>query len=222
MRYTSPWVADFENVTALNQYFVEFAARRPRPPTVSEPVHGALAALSGTERGRLSRQPFLLFTLGDYDPGLWRQCSAGPQCDLLRDTALMSVAESRLVTSTLSLLWILARDNRYCARLVAGAPDEWFSLVAGKPVVELLDFAAGFEHLVIPRLANEQAFWRRLIAGCRLPARKSREATRFAAFHRVLSHIGADGSRHLAAAACRRADVPKRLADPVRSKSRQD
>ena len=212
MRYTSPGAADFENVTALNLCFLEFAAARPRPPTVSEALNGALGALSGPERGRLSQLPFLLFTLGAYDPGLWRQCSVSLQRDLLRDASPMPVREWQLVTSALSLLWVLARDNRYSARLVAGAADDWFSLVAQRPVVELLEFAASFDHLVVPRLANEDAFWRRLIAGCRLPLEKSREATRFAAFQRLLTEPQNDGSIRLAAAACRRTVASKRLA----------
>ena len=216
MHYASPGVADFENVTALNRCFVEFAAGRPRPPTVSQSLQSALAALSGIERGRISRLPFLLFTLGGYDPGLWRQCPVSPQRDLLRDASPMPLVEWRLVTSTLSLLWILAQDNRYSARLVAGASDDWYSLVGANPIVSLLEFAAGFDHLVVPRLAAEQVFWRRLIAGCRLPARKSREAARFAAFQRVLTASGDDGSRRLAAAACRRADASRRLTQPVR------
>lgn len=216
MRYTSPGAADFENVTALNLCFLEFAAARPRPPTVSEPLHLTLGTLSEAERGRLARLPFLLFTLGAYDPGLWQQSPASPQRDLLRDAAPMPVREWQLVTSALALLWVLARDNRYCARLVAGAADDWFSLVAAKPVVELLEFAASFDHLVVPRLANEQAFWRRLIAGCRLPLRKSREATRFAAFQRVLTEPGNDGSIRLAVAACRRTGASTRSTEPAR------
>ena len=128
----------------------------------------------------------------------------------------MPLVEWRLATSTLALLWILARDNRYSARLVAGASDDWYALVGARPIVHVLEFAAGFDHLVVPRLAGEQAFWRRLIAGCRLPARQSREAARFAAFQRILTDSDHDGSRRLAAAACRRTDAPRQLADPAR------
>lgn len=214
MRHLCPTVADFENVTALNRGFLEFAAGRPRPPAVNESLHGVLVTLSGAERRQMAHLPFLLFSLGGYDPGLWRQCPAGRQRDLLRDEAPMPAPEWQLVASTLSLLWLLARDNRYSARLVAGASDDWYSLVSGQPIVRLLEFAAGFEHLVVPRLADEQGFWRRLVMGCRLPARKSREATKFAAFQRVLTEPGTDRSLKLAAAACRRADAAKRLTGP--------
>ena len=216
MQYASPGVAELENVAALNRCFVELVAGQSRPPTVSEPLQCALAGLSAPERRRISRLPFLLFTLGGYEPGLWRQCEASPQRDLLKDSSPMPVLEWRLVASTLSLLWILARDNRYSARLVAGAVDEWYSLVGARPIVHVLEFAAGFDHLVVPRLPNERAFWRRLIASCRLPARKSREAARLAAFQRVLTEPDGEGAPRLAAAACRRADASKRFAESLR------
>lgn len=216
MQYASLGVAELENVTALNRCFLELAGGQSRPPTVSESLHDAFAGLSGPERRRISRLPFLLFTLGGYDPGVWRQCKASQQRDLLSDSSPMPILERRLVTSTLALLWLLARDNRYSARLVAGAADEWYSLVGARPIVHLLEFAASFDNLVVPRLPNERAFWRRLIVGCRLPARQSREATRLAAFQRVLTEPDRDGSPRLAAAACRRADTPRRRAERFR------
>ncbi len=216
MRFASPRIADFDNVTALNRRFLELAAGRPCLPTVNEGLHAAMGTLSAEECRRISRLPFLLFTLGGYDVDLWRPPDNHRQRDLLREAASMPFCEWQLVASTLSLLWVLVRENRFSARLVAGAAEDWYALVGSKPIVELLELAAGFEHLVVPRLADEPAFWRRLIAGCRLPAGRARRASRLAALQRVLTGADSDCSVPLAAAACRRADGPRRRMGPPR------
>ena len=164
MDYSGPDAADFAEVAALNQAFLVClrapagARLRGRLP---EPLQPAMAALRDVQVERLARTPFLLLTLRERDAGYWRQL-AGEQSepDLF---APGGNGGDDIAAAALSFLWHLARRNPYALRLVAGAGNDWCSMLLESTLRALLRTIASQADILLPREAGNGEFWRKLL-----------------------------------------------------------
>ena len=210
MRFEGLSDTTLANAPLLNRGFIEFATTRPTG--VSGSLADRLATLSALERDRLSRAPFLLFTLDNFDLGRWQQAAAeAPRPDLFGPR--MSETEWRLATTTLGVVWALARQNRYAARYLAGAGVAWCDHAASLPLPALLGAMERFERLVLPRFDAQPGIWRTLIRSTRDVRPVVRRAARLSALQSVLTHSSADIYPPARAAACSRRDGARQVAE---------
>ncbi len=213
--------ATLANAPALNRGFIELAASKSAPAGVPEDLAERLAALTGQQRERLARAPFLLFTLDSYDLDGWRRAAqSAPRPDLFRQAP--SDAESRLAVATLGVVWALARSNRYAARYLAGAGVAWCDHVANRPLPELIASLEGFETLVVVRFAGQPGFWRRLIAASGDARQFVRRAARLSALQRALTFPADEVYAPVKNAACRRRDTSLKVAETPSGRRRRD
>ena len=217
MDYTGPDAADFADVAALNHAFLVrlrspgMAGERLREH-LPEPLHGVVSALRDVQVERLSSTPFLLLSLRERDATYWQRL-AGKHApgDLFADP---HGSPDEIVAAALSLLWHLARRNRYAVRLVAGAGNDWCAMLVGSTLLPLLRQASSRIDLLQPRLAANPAFWAKLLG----PGLDSNAGIRSAAHTACLQTILTDlpePTRRLRAAASR-TRLPPYRAGPVR------
>ncbi len=210
MRFEGLSDTTLANAPLLNRGFIEFAITRPAG--VSGSLADQFADLSGTERDRLSRAPFLLFTLDDFSLGRWQRAAAeAPRPDLFGPR--MPEAEWRLAATTLGVIWALARENRYAARYLVGAGVAWCDYAANLPLPELLGAMERLERLVLPRFDAQPGTWRTLIRSSRDGRPVVRRAARLSALQSVLTNSSVDVYPPARNAACSRRDGARRVAE---------
>jgi hypothetical protein len=217
MDYTGPDAADFADVAALNHAFVV----RLRAPGVDgerlreqlpEPLHAVVSALRDVQVERLASSPFLLLSLRERASGYWQRL-AGEQGD--GDLfAEQHASPDVIAAAALSFLWHLARRNPYAARLLAGATNDWCSMLAGNTLLRLLRQASSRVDLLQPRLAGNPAFWTRLLGPGLDSNAEVRGAAHAACLQTILTDVP-DPARQLRAAA-RRTRLPRYRAGPAR------
>jgi hypothetical protein len=200
------------NAAALNAAFLDLAVMR-RPPRLATHFIERVSRLSGMERKRLAKAPFLLFTIEPLE----RSVSTRPPPDLFDES--MTDTEARLVAATLCLLWSLARTDQHAARFLAGIPRGACEDIAATPLVDVIDSARRFETLVVPRYQENGAFWRKMYLSASDPRQVVRQAARHSAMQFVLTDLEDDTYTSMAAAACRKSPPLRKLADPVQPMS---
>ena len=177
--------ATLGNALSLNRAFLSLVASDDRPEHLPDTLVASLNALTSVERGRLARAPFLLFSLGDYDPGHWR-CEARPASEDLFHRS-MTPAERQLVTETLAVVWALTRVNRYAARYLCGAGVTWCDYAAATPLPELIVAATRQGSLLEPRFPETSELWRKLLVSASDDRQFVRRAARLSALQCVLT-----------------------------------
>ena len=217
MDYTGPYSADFADVAVLNHAFLV----RLRSPCAAgahlrgylpEQLHPVITALRDVQIERLSASPFLLLSLRERDAGFWQRLAfdhASPDLFGAQDESSDEIA-----AAALSFLWHLARRNPYAARLVAGAGNDWCSLLTGTTLLTLLRQASGRRDLLHPRLAGDRTFWTKLLG----PGLDSNAEVRVAAHTACLQTMLTDAPEpapHYRAAA-RRSEQPRYRSRPAR------
>ena len=166
MDYTGPDAADFADVAALNHAFL-VRLRSPGPPGARLREHlpaqlrAVVAALRDVQVERLTSSPFLLLSLRERDADFWQRLAAEQALpDLF---AAERDYTDDLLAAAVSFLWHLARRNPYAVRLIAGAGNDWCSLVTSTTLLALLRQASSRRDLLQPRLAGNLAFWTKLL-----------------------------------------------------------
>ena len=217
MDYLCPDASDYAEVAALNQAFLVClrapygAVLRGRLPERLQPV---IAALRDVQVERLARTPFLLLTLRERDAGYWRRLAGeAPEPDLF---ATGRDAGGDIAAAALSFVWHLARRNPYALRLVAGAGNDWCSILTDSTLFALLQRAAVAAEVLLPREAENVEFWGKLLG----PGLSSDPALRAAAHAACLQTVLTDlpESLPMLRAAARRSQPPRyRTAAPRRS-----
>ncbi len=166
MEFTGPDAADFAEVTALNHAFLV----RLRSPGTSgarlrehlpEQLRPVVVALRDLQIERLAASPFLLLSLRERDPAHWQRL-----VDEHVSSDLFSITREPaddIAAAALSFLWHLAYRNPYAVRLVAGAGNDWCSIMTGNRLLTLLRRASNHPGLLRPRLAGNVAFWSKLL-----------------------------------------------------------
>ncbi|MEO1244793.1 MAG: hypothetical protein AAFX56_03830 [Pseudomonadota bacterium] len=207
MEYPGVTQHELANARVLNRAFLDCVTAAATPRALSAGLREQLRSLDSRQRTRLSRAPFLLFHL-NYSALTGEPRQEG---DLLAETRLMPEREWRVVSATLGLLWTLCRDNRHAARFLSGASAGWCERAANACLLNLLDEAAGFDSLLVPRCQDEEPFWQTLLAACRSTRLAELRAVRFSAMQRLLIEGDYSGDERLALAACQRRDERLRI-----------
>jgi hypothetical protein len=208
MHFHGPDRADLANVFMLNSAFIawlrakpsEHAPERGLPPE----IHARFAALSGEQRERLARVPFLLMSFAEDDEARWQSLFAEQRTrDLLQCVQQRDEVASRLIAAGLGFLWQLSHRNPYVARLVSGASLAWCEQLASCTLMELFSRALEDQALLTPRMAATPDLWHKLLTAGVSSRRHLRRAARVAALHTLLAQSPLRASRPLAAAACK-------------------
>ena len=208
MHYQGPQTADLANVLALNRAFIAWqrAATRESAPERGLPpeARARVAALSGEQRERLARMPFLLMSFAEDDAARWQSLFAEQQTrDLLQCVQPRDETVSRLVASGLGFLWQLSQRNPYAVRLVSGASLSWCEQLATCTLMDLFSRALEDQALLAPRMADRPDLWHKLLTAGVSSRRHLRRAARVAALQTVLTQSPLRAYRPLAAAACK-------------------
>lgn len=217
MDYSGPDAADYADVAALNYAFLVRlrspgdAGTRLRAHLPGE-LRRVVTALRDVQIERLASSPFLLLTLRERDSAYWKRLAdehLSPDLFLAQRDATDEVA-----AAALSFLWHLARRNPYAARLVAGAGNEWCSMLTGHTLLPLLRQAAGRRDLLQPRHAGNAAFWGKLLGPGLDSNAVIRSAAHTACLQTILTNMPAPV--RLARAAARRRNPLPGSSGPVR------
>ncbi len=166
MDFTGPDAADFAEVAALNHAFLvrlrspgaKGAQLREHLPDHLRPV---VVALRDLQVERLAATPFLLLSLGEQDPACWQRLAGERVSPDLFSLARGDTDE--VAAAALSFLWHLSRRNPYAVRLVTGADNDWCSIMTSNTLLTMLRRASGCADLLRPRLADNAAFWSKLL-----------------------------------------------------------
>jgi len=183
--FAGPGADLFDNIEALNCAYL-----------------GACHDLKGPQKGRLAASPFLLFSIRESDLAWWKQgLRDDPQRPLLQDLAAPDVYAVQ--TAAIGVLWQLARDNPYLARLISGACKPWCDLLADLPLIHVLDRVAHRADLIRPRLTDTSDTFRRLLTAGTSSRSVLRRSAQIAALQKLLTKSSAQGYTQLPAAACK-------------------
>ena len=184
--FQGPGADDYMNVQALNTAFVK-----------------ATSTLKGPQRGRLAAAPFLLFSLRENDVDWWSGILADRRQGDLMDAADIESPELRRIQSAaISFLWQLGRRNRYAARIISGATNEWCELVTDLPLVTLLHRVGARDDLMASRLDDSNAIGDRLLANGTSSRRQVRRSSQLTVLQTLLTRAGLANYTRLPAAAC--------------------
>lgn len=208
MQYQCPGPADLANVFVLNSAFIAWqralSRERAREAGPGCEIRARLAALSGAQRERLARTPFLLLSLAEDDELRWQPLfSEQTTRDLLQCVQLRDEAASRIIAAGLGFLWQLAQRNPYAARLVSGASLDWCEQLSACTLMDLIARAVEDHALLSPRMADRPDLWDRLLTAGVSSRRQVRLAARVATLQTVLIQSQARPYRPVATAACR-------------------
>lgn len=210
MHFSGVDEATIENGRALNAAFLALATGPAAPAGLDPDFVERLARLDRCDLERLSRVPFLLFTVAVVDTVPGTSASLREPMDLFGDR--MARGEVRLVTATLALLWSLARTDRHAARFLAGTSRRWCDDIAGASLMDVLDTTRRFETLVMPRTVPQSAFWDKLFLSASDHRPFVRRAARQSALQCVLTELCDAPYVPVAVAACRKRTPPERVA----------
>lgn len=210
MDYAVPTDADLADVRALNDaLLVTLRSSHGEPLRQALPAccRPAVAGLTDLQVERLAALPFLLFSLHEQDDRYWETLfDTDPHRDLFAANDAVTEEHGRLGAAAIGFAWQLSRRNPYTARLVLGASLAWCQRLASRPLMDVLLCAIDRADLLIPRQANNVAFWRRLLGAGVSADSTVRRAAHLAALQMILTTVG-DGEyrRRLPSAACRAA-----------------
>ncbi|MDX1518131.1 MAG: hypothetical protein R3288_14900, partial [Woeseiaceae bacterium] len=167
---------------------------------------------------RLTRCPFLLFSLAEDDAPRWNRLFERTRMsrpDLVDAMADGPDTLAPVVLAALGFLWQLARRRPYAARVVSGASLAWCERLAEATLVDLFRFAVSEHDLVGFRNGADAAFWRRLLVSATSARKSVRRAARLAALQSLLTRMQAGSYQRLAAAACSLPAPARKVADTV-------
>lgn len=208
MHYDGPDRTDLANVFMLNRAFI--AWQRARPPEtpgsgdLPPATRARFAALSGEQRERLARTPFLLLSFAEDDESRWQSLFAEQRTrDLLHCVQARDEAASMLIAAGLGFLWQLALRNPYAVRLVSGASLSWCEQLAACTLMDLFARALEDQTLLAPRMAGNPNLWDKLLTAGVSNRGHLRRAARMATLQSLLTRGSSRYYRPLAAAACR-------------------
>ena len=209
MDYSIPTARDLADVHSLNAAFLEAMHcsggedLRRALPVSCQPL---IASLTELKIRRLAAAPFLLFSIREQDDAYWQQLlDADPHRDLFAVNDRPVAARSQIIAAAIGFAWQLARRDPYIARLVCGASFKWCQRLASMPLIGVLDRAAERADLMLPRLAENEQFWRRLLGAGLSADLDVRNAAQLAALQMVLTGLDIREHRRLQSAACRTA-----------------
>lgn len=205
MEYCALRAVDVANVAALNRAYARHLRREAADSVTAQTValsfRPLLAELTELHIEHLAEAPFLLFSLRETDARYWSNVFGDARTgDLFAGPS--NAAASRIVTASLAYLWQLADRNPYAARLVSGATLTWCEQLAQSTLYKLLCRAQCEPSMLEPRLADNTAFWHRLLSTGLHSDRHLRRAAHISALQIMLTGSAGGAYRQLPAAAC--------------------
>lgn len=206
MDYSGPECSDLNDVQSINLAFLTFLGRadgerlRSLLPPALQP---ALTALSTPQLERLAAVPFLLLSLNEANDEFWRSAPRGkPIRDLFTPAQDVANPLCRIATAAVGFLWQLARRNPYAARITCGASLGWCEQLAAQTLMQVLEVAADDCHMLMPRCADDNIFWHRLLGAGVSSEASIRRAAHMSALQTVLLPVTAGPARRFRSAAC--------------------
>lgn len=221
MDFSGPGQADFANVQSLNNAFLKHVLRpvggkhlRQSLSPILEPL---MAALTDQQARRLSKVPFLLFSLRERDDMYWNRVFADdPTGDLFAATRPPSDEVGQLVSAALGFLWQLSGNNPYAARVASGASVNWCERLADRTLLCLLQRTAGRGDLLMLRFAENDHLWRKLLVAGISSEQEVRVAAQQCALQTMLTNAQSSDYRSMSAAACSTASPSLQVAEGPR------
>ena len=191
MQFSGPDKADLADLREINLGFLELLGREGAGRTlladVPERIAGRLRSLSGEERRRLARSPFLLCSCREDDIEYWQQLlQPGTSHDLFTTGAEQAADLLRLTSGVIGFTWQLARKNVFVARLLTGASSAWCEEIAMHPLLRLIDSGSRRGDGIRLRLSHDGRFWERLLQNAVSDDPLIRRAARAGGLQRVL------------------------------------
>lgn len=218
MDFSGPEPADFANVQSLNDAFLKHlrrpAAGKQLRQGLSPALQPLLAALTDQQVRRLSKVPFLLFSLRERDDSYWSRVFADdPTGDLFAATQSLADDGGQLVAAALGFLWQLSSSNPYAARVASGASVNWCERLADSTLFCLLQRTVGRGDLLVLRLADNNNLWKKLLAAGISSERDVRLAAQQCALQTMLTTAQSSEYRPVSAAACSAASPTLQVAE---------
>lgn len=223
MDYQGPSAADFANVAALNRGYLSYLRRNAGigggKREIGPAFRPLIANLTEVDVRRLAEAPFLLFSLREMDGKFWnRLFAAAPDADLFAQP--LNADAFRIVAAALAFLWQLANQNPFAARVLAGATPTWCEALAESTLYRLLRRAGTERGMLEPRLADNAAFWKRLLSTGLHSESGIRRAAQVSTLQIMLTEAGHTKYRRLASAACRLPAESLQVAEKIDSRRR--
>ncbi len=216
MDFEGPNAADLVDIAALNRAYLEHLRARPGArSTLPGRIAERISALSDAQIRRLAELPLLLPSLRERDSAYWAEFRSRGRT---RDLFAAEPAPERdigLAAATLAYAWQLARRDPHTARLVCAAPGDWCEQLAELPLIGLLDQLPTVVDPIVPRLADHDGFWRRLLDTGISEDRAVRRMAHLTAVQVALTVPGSLQPGRLAAAACRTPAAGRARHDPT-------
>ena len=211
MQYPGPTADDLANVKALNRAFLDTLRNNARHSAVLDdvvpPLKSLCRALSDIHVDRLAAAPFLLFSVRERDADYWDALFDAQRDnrngDLFEFPRTNDSDDGRLIDAALGFLWTLAVRNTYAARIVSGASLSWCERLADCTLMSLLTIAGRREDLLIPRFADREDIWSKLLGAGVSSERDVRRAAQLTVLQTMLTRDAVPGHERLSAAACR-------------------
>jgi hypothetical protein len=218
MHYEGPQDTDLENVRALNEAFLSLLQRSPDAREhlrgLQEDLARRLMSLTSRQRQRLAEAPFLLFSFRERDEGFWRATfDSNPHQDLFPVTRPLPDDLSLLIDAGLGFVWQLARQNPYALRLLCGASVHWCEQLADHTLMQILNFAATSERLLVLRLEHKAEIWTKLLYSGVHHHMEVRRAAQLSVLQTVLTQVEKTSALSWASAACRMNVPAMKVAD---------
>ena len=217
MEFSGPEIADFRNVESLNRRFLTLLRYSPVGRGLRQMLESSLrpifASLTDLQIDRLSRVPFLLFSMRERDEEYWRFLLVEDRNDDLLVAADNGSETSQLATAGLAYMWQLARRNPYAARLISGATLNWCEQLAECTLLPILQNVAARDDLLQPRRADDTDFWIKLLGPGLSSRQEIRKAAQLSALQALLTSDLAARYRRLRTAACNSAMPSRQVAE---------
>jgi hypothetical protein len=218
MEFEGPSAVDYENGRSLNRAFLALLKRDPTSrrclATLPSRQAGRLLGLSDHQATRLSRTPFLLFSLRERDDRFWEPvfADAGSR-DLFAVPPATSDELGRLIAAGLGFVWQLAKHNPYTARLICGASLHWCEQLTERTFLHVLALAGMQEDLLTLRSASDVDLWNKLLESGVSRESAVRRAAHISALQCVLTNAAQPAGSRWATAACATRSPMMRVAE---------
>lgn len=211
MAFEGPSAVDYENVRTLNRAFLALMKRDPAARRCLAALRARhanrLSTLTDPQADRLSRAPFLLFSLRERDDRFWAPVFEDQLFEDQRCRDLFAVPPSssddlgRLIAAGLGFIWQLAQHNPYAARLICGASLHWCEQLTERTFLHVLSLASIREDILTVRSAQDVELWEKLLGSGVSREQAVRRAAHVSALQSVLTPTAPPGIRW-ATAAC--------------------
>ena len=207
MPFDCPDAVDYADVRALNRAFLMFLHGQESCRQWLAPLPDALTtricSLSLRQIDRLSKTPFLLFSMRERDDQFWEALLGdGHNGDLFTSRRGSIDDTGRLTAASLGFIWQVAKRNAYTARLICGASLHWCELIAEQTIYQLLVCAGSHNDLLQLRYPSDTRFWTKLLQSGVSEEKELRLAAHLTALRTVLKNPLQQTSETWAAAAC--------------------